>query len=86
MFQRHSEYIDTDAGFHVVELRDGRGNRHLVQIALRHDTRIACGKVTPNGNLGELDPKAMVAEVVDQLNASHAAMLEYAAKHGVMVK
>ena len=85
-FSIHAQHVDMDSGHHVVELRDERGNRQFVQITLKHDTCIACGRVKPKDNLGELDPKALIAAELERLNASHAAMMEYAAKHGLKIK
>lgn len=85
MFTLHAQYLDLDSGFHVIELRDGK-KQHLVQIAVGHDSCPACGAVHPKTELGEIDPKALVAQVNEQLNASHAAMLAYAQKHGIPVK
>ena len=85
MFSLHRQYLNIESGMHVIELRDGE-KVHLVQISVGHDSCIACGRVHPKTNLGEIDPKAMVAEVNEALNASHAAMLEYAKKHGLSVK
>jgi hypothetical protein len=85
-FSLHGQYLDAALGFHVIELRSEHGHSHLVQIAVGQDACPACGAVHPKDNLGELDPKALVAEVTEQLNASHAAMLEYAAKHRLPVK
>lgn len=70
---------------HVIELRDGE-KIHLVQIAVGHNSCIACGRVHPKTNLDELDPKAMVAQVVESLNSSHTNMHEYAKKHGIPIK
>lgn len=83
-FQIHEQYLDTDSGFHVTELRNGKTS-HIVQIPVRHDSCPACGHVMPKA-LDGIDPKAMVAEVIEALNASHAAMHEYAQKHGIPIK
>lgn len=85
-YQLHQQCLDLDSGFHVIELRDEHGRQHLLQLALGHDVCVACGSVTPKDNLGELDPKALIAAELERLNASHAAMMEYAAKHGLKVK
>lgn len=85
-FQLYQQYLDIASGFHVIELRDERGYKHLVQIAVGHDACPACGAVHPRDNLGELDPKAAVAHVNEQLNASQANVLAYARKHGLKVR
>jgi uncharacterized protein (UPF0212 family) len=84
-FQVYQQHLDLESGFHVIELRDG-SKRHLVQIAVGHDSCPACGRVHPKTNLDEIGPKAMVAEVIDSLNQSHANMLSYAERHGLQVK
>jgi hypothetical protein len=85
-YQLHEQYLDLNSGFHVIELRDERGNKHLIQIAVGADACPACGKVTPKANLGELDPKAMIAEINAKMNAAQADMLAYAQKHCLKVK
>jgi len=47
MFSVHQQYLDLASGFHVIELRDERGNRHMVQLAVGHDACPACGAVHP---------------------------------------
>jgi hypothetical protein len=86
MYSLHQQYLDTASGFHVIELRDGRGNRHLIQLAVGHDACPACGAVTPKNNLGALDPAAAVAHVQEALNTSQQQMLTYAGKHGLTVR
>lgn len=85
MFALHEQYLDLASGFHVIELRDGK-TQHLIQIAIGHDACPACGAVHPKTNLGELDPKVLVAEVNEQLNKSQAGMIAYARKHGIPLK
>ena len=85
-YSAHEQYLDTASGFHVIELRDERGNRHVVQLAVGHDTCPACGTVYPKDNLTALDPVAAVQRVVEALNTSQQQMLTYALKHGLRVK
>ncbi|MDE2102639.1 MAG: hypothetical protein KGL39_35665 [Patescibacteria group bacterium] len=85
MFQVHSQHIDSASGFHVIELRDGQGNKHLVQIAIGHDSCPLCGHITQKDNLGTIDPKAMVNEIVESLNRSREAIASYSRKHGLTV-
>ena len=86
MYSLHQQYLDTASGFHVIELRDERGHRHLVQLAVGHDTCPACGAVYPKDNLDTLDPAAAVRQVTDALNTSQQQMLNYAGKYGITVK
>jgi hypothetical protein len=86
MYNLHQQYLDTASGFHIIELRDQRGNRHLIQLAVGHETCAACGAVHPKNNLEALDPVVAVQQVVEALNASQEHMLLYAAKHGLRVK
>ena len=86
MYSLHQQHLDTASGFHVIELRDERGHRHLVQLAVGHDTCPACGAVYPKDNLDTLDPAATVQQVRDALNTSQQQILMYAGKHGVVVK
>jgi hypothetical protein len=86
MYSLHQQYLDLGAGFHVIELRDERGNRHFIQLAIGHDSCPACGAVHPKDNLGALDPAAAVAHVNHALDTSQQQMLNYAAKHGLRVK
>ena len=60
MYSLHQQYLDLASGFHVIELRDERGHRHLIQLAIGHDACPACGSVHPKDNLGALDPAAAV--------------------------
>ena len=86
MYSLHQQYLDLASGFHVIELRDERGHRHLIQLAIGHDTCPACGMVHAKDNLGALDPAGAVQQVTSALNTSQQQMLTYAAKHGLMVK
>ncbi len=86
MYSLHQQYLDLGSGFHVIELRDERGNRHLVQLAVGHDACPACGAVYPKNNLDDLDPATAVHQVAETLNASQQQMLTYAGKHGLTVR
>ena len=86
MYSLHQQYLDLGSGFHVIELRDERGNRHLVQLAIGHDACPACGAVYPKSNLDGLDPAAAVHQVAESLNTSQQQMLTYAGKHGLTVR
>ena len=86
MFSLHQQYLDTASGFHVIELRDERGNRHLIQLAVGHDACPACGAVYPKDKLDNLDPAAAVAQINEALNTSQRLMLDYAGKHGLTVR
>ncbi len=86
MYRLHQQYLDLASGFHVIELRDERGNRHLVQLAVGHTACPACGTVQPKDNLDALDPVAAVAQVSEALNTSQRQILAYAAKHGLTVR
>lgn len=84
-YQIHSQYLDIESQFHVIELRDGK-KRHLVQIAVGSDSCPACGHLTPKDNLGQIDPKAMVAQINESLDAVRDNMHAYAEKHGIPIK
>jgi hypothetical protein len=86
MYSLHQQYLDVASGFHVIELRDEHGHRHLVQLAVGHDSCPACGAVHPKDNLDSLDPVAAVAKVNEALNTSQSQMLYYAGKHGLTVR
>lgn len=86
MYSLHQQHLDLASGFHVIELRDERGNRHLIQIAVGHDSCPACGAAYPKTNLEELDPKAAIETINKALNVSQNGMLEYAKKHGLTIK
>lgn len=86
MFRVHSQHVDTTSGFHVIELRDEHGARHLVQIAVGHQSCAACGAVYPKNNLSEIDPRAAVAKITAELDRSLKSMAEYAARHSVRMK
>ena len=43
MYSLHQQYLDLASGFHVIELRDERGNLHLVLLAVGHNACPACG-------------------------------------------
>jgi hypothetical protein len=86
MFQTHAQYIDPESGFHVIELRDELGTRHLIQIAIGHEACPACGSVYPKTNTGEIDPRAAAAEITAALNLSRKNLLAYAEKHGLKVR
>ena len=85
MFEVTEQYLDTASGFHVIKLRHGK-TEHIVQIAVGHDTCPACGAVHPKTNIGELDPKAAVAQVIAELDYSQQNALAYAKKHGLQIR
>jgi hypothetical protein len=84
-YQIQEQHIDLESGFHVIILKDGKRS-HIVQIAIGADACPACGHLTPKDNLGQIDPKSMVAAVNESLNKSQMDMLEYAKRHGIPVK
>lgn len=84
-YQVHEQYVDLAAGMHVIEIRDGKSSE-IVQIALRNHSCPACGVLYPKADLDEYDPKAKVAEIIEQREAAKAAMLAYSKKHGIAVK
>jgi hypothetical protein len=86
MFQPHTQYLDPATGFHVIELKNEHGTRHVVQIAVGHHACPACGSVYPKNNVDEIDPKAVVAEVNAALDRTHQNMLDYAKKHGIRLR
>ncbi len=86
MYNLHQQYLDLDSGFHVIELRDERGHRHLIQLAVGQEGCPACGTLHPKDNLGNLDPVAAVRQINEALNTSQQQMLTYAAKHGLTVR
>jgi hypothetical protein len=86
MVQIYSQHVDTGSGFHVIELRDTAGNRHIVQIAVGADKCPMCGAVYPKDDLAAIDPKVMVAAVSDGLQQAEANVRAYAKKHGLKVK
>ena len=86
MYSLHQQYLDMASGFHVIELRDELGNRHLIQLAVGHDACPACGAVHPKDNLDTLDPATAVHQINEALNMSQRQMLTYASKHGLTVK
>ncbi len=86
MYRLYTQHVDLASGFHVIELRDERGNRHLLQLAIGHTACPACGAVQPKDNLDDLDPAAAMAQVNEALNTSQRQMLAYAAKHGLAVR
>lgn len=86
MYNLHEQYLDLASGFHVIELRDERGNRHVVQLAVGHDACPACGAVHAKDNLGTLDPAAAVRSVNEALNLSQTQVLSYAQKHGLKIR
>jgi hypothetical protein len=86
MFQAHTQYIDAESGFHVIELRDEHVARHMVQIAIGHEACPACGCVYPKNNVGEIDPREAAKQAAAGLEHSRQRLLAYAGKHGVHVR
>jgi hypothetical protein len=86
MYRLHKQHLDLASGFHVIELRDERGNRHFLQLAIGHTACPACGTVQPKDNLGALDPAAAISQVNEALNTSQRQMLAYAEKHGLAIR
>ncbi len=87
MYSLHQQYLDLASGFHVIELRDERGNRHLIQLAVGHDACPACGAVHPKDNLGSLDPAAAVRQInqaAEYVAATDACLRRQARAHGEM--
>lgn len=86
MFMLHEQYVDLAAGNHVLEFRDEKNSKHLIQIAIGHDSCVACGAIFPKTNHGDIDPQTMAQSVVDDLNKLRKSQLDYAAKHNLRVK
>lgn len=86
MFHVHTEYLDLSSGFHVTELRNDAGVRHLVQIAVNHTCCPTCGAVQPRDEEQKIDPKSMVAKTLEALNSSERQLIEYARKHQLKMK
>lgn len=84
-YQIHDQYVDLAAGMHVIEIRDG-STSEIVQVALRNHSCPACGVLYPKASLAEYDPKAKVAELIEQREASKAEVMAYAQKHGIKVR
>lgn len=84
-YQVHDQYVDLASGMHVYEIRDGKTSE-IVQFALRHHSCPSCGFLYHKTELDQLDPKAMVAALIEEREASKAAFLDYAKKHGVQVR
>jgi hypothetical protein len=86
MYSVQQQYVDAASGFHVIELADERGNKHLVQLALKHAACGACGWVHPRSAAGVVDPVKAVAEVVEALHLQQTLFLDYATRHGLTVR
>jgi len=85
-YQVHKQYVDLESGFHVIELRDERGHKQVVQIMLGGAECPACGRLTPKDDLGDLDPSARIGEVTAERNLEQRNMIAYALKHGLILK
>jgi hypothetical protein len=86
MYSLHQQYLDLASGFHVIELRDERGNRHVLQLAVGHDSCPSCGAVRPKNDLDILDPAPSIRQALEELNTSQQHALMYAARYGLKVK
>ncbi len=86
MFRLHKQYLDPASGFHVIDLRDENGMRHLVQIAVGHEKCYACGWIYPKDASNAIDPAAAVAKVNAALDQSQQSFMSYAKKHGLKIK
>lgn len=84
-YQLHDQYIDSASNFHVIELRDERGNKHLLQIAIGHEACPLCGHATVRDH-EDIDVKAITADVISTLGESENAIKAHAARHGVRIK
>jgi hypothetical protein len=86
MYSVQQQYVDAASGFHVIELADERGNRHMVQLAVKHAACAACGWVHPRDAAGVVDPAKAVAQVVEGLHTQQTQLRDYAARHGLTVR
>lgn len=82
----HEQYVDSGSAFHVIELRDQRGNSHFMQIALRGLGCPACGAAHMKTNIGELDVAGTIAQAIAEQNHIEEQMLEHAKKNGIPVR
>lgn len=82
----HEQYVDSGSAFHVIELRDQRGNSHFRQIALRGLGCPACGAAHIKTNLGELDVQSIIAQAIAEQNYIEEQMVEHAKRHSLNVK
>lgn len=84
-YQIHEQYVDLDSGHHVIVLRDGN-TQHSLQIPLSRNSCLACGRLHPVDDLGELDPRALASEEIGKLDKSRDGVRAYAAKHGLAIR
>lgn len=82
----HEQYVDVASGFHVIELRDARGNQNFRQIMLRGLGCPACGAAHVKTNIEELDVQGTIAQAIAEQNFMEEQMLEHAKKNGLVVR
>ena len=73
-------------GTHTIILHDPAArtpSEHHVIIHVGRDVCPACQRVTPKDNVGEIDPKELVREVVAALQKSTDDVSAYMRKHGL---
>lgn len=81
------DHIDGRTGTHFIRLENSvTGGVHELHIRLGVDCCSHCSRPLPKGDLGAVDPKAIVAEALEMLIKNHQAVLDYAEKHGIAVK
>ena len=86
-WKKLSEEIDKRTGIHYVKLHEPEsGARHDLVIHIGLDACPHCGVVKQREGVDEYDPKQIVQDHLEALQASHDAMDEYAKRHKVPVK
>lgn len=81
------QQLDKRLGMVIIHLHepDSRAE-HKLQIMVGHDACPHCGHLTLKTNTGDLDPRALLAEEMKLLEASHAQQDAFARKHGIPLR
>jgi hypothetical protein len=80
-------YIDGRTHVHHVHLfNQVTGGEHHIQLLLGAPSCRECGRPFAQSDLGGLDPAAEINAALETLQANHAAIMSYTAKHGHPIK
>lgn len=81
------DHIDARTGVHHISLHNPHTEgEHLLHIHMGLDGCPTCGRPYPRDGVGQIDPAAIVREALELLESNHAAVMQYAAKHGIALK
>jgi len=85
--KQHQETVDLRTKMHVMTLHEPEtGAVHKLQIMIGHDSCPHCGHITLKDEVGDTDVAQHVANELESLTQSHAAMMALAKRRKALIR